>query len=65
MEPIEDNLLDAAWQIKKKKKKKKKKWPVRPAKIQISPVWSMPPSLCRQWVFKEPRVFRADSEDSD
>ena len=41
---------------------------VRPAKTQISlgihPVWSEP-SLCIQWVAKDPRFLHADSEDSD
>ena len=41
---------------------------VRPAKTQISlgirPVCSAS-SLCAQWVAKDPRIFHADSEDSD
>ena len=41
---------------------------VRPAKTQISlgirPVWSES-SLCAQWIANDPRVFHADSEDSD
>ena len=40
------------------------KWPVRPAKTQISPVWSEP-SLCAQWVAKDPMLLHADREDSD
>ena len=44
------------------------KWPVRPAKTQISlgirPVWSES-SLCAQWVAKDPSFLHADSEDSD
>ena len=45
---------------------KPKKWPVRPAKTQISlgihPVWS-DPSLCARWVAKDPISLHADSED--
>ena len=41
---------------------------VRPAKTQISlgicPVWSEP-SLCAQWVAKDPSLLHEDSEDSD
>ena len=41
---------------------------VRPAKTQISlgtrPVWSEP-SLCAQWVAKDPTFLHVDSEDSD
>ena len=37
---------------------------VRPAKTQIRPVWSEP-SLCAQWVPKDPSFLHADSEDSD
>ena len=52
----------------KKKKKKKKNNSVRPAKTQLSlgirPVWSEP-SLCAQWVAKDPNFLHADSEDSD
>ena len=44
------------------------KWPVRPAKTQISlgirPVWSEY-SLCAHWVAKNPNILQADSEDSD
>ena len=44
------------------------KWPVRPAKTQISlgirPVWSES-SLCAQKVTKDPSFLHADSEDSD
>ena len=44
------------------------KWPVRPAKTQISlgihPVWSES-LLCAQWVAKDPSFLQADSEDSD
>ena len=44
------------------------KWPVCPAKTQISlgirPVWSES-SLCAQWVAKDPNFLYADSEDSD
>ena len=44
------------------------KWPVRPAKTQISldtcPVCSEP-SLRARWVADDPRVLHADSEDSD
>ena len=44
------------------------KWPVRPAKTQLSldirPVWSES-SLCAQCVAKDPRFLHADSEDSD
>ena len=44
------------------------KWHVRPAKTQISlgihPVGSEP-SLCAQWVAKDPSFLHADSEDSD
>ena len=44
------------------------KWPVRPAKTQISlgihPVWSES-SLCAQWIAKDPKFLHADSEDSD
>ena len=44
------------------------KWPLRPAKTQISlgirPVWSES-SLCAQWVAKDPSFLHADSEDSD
>ena len=44
------------------------KMTVHPAKTQISlgicPVWSEP-SLCTQWVAKDPRFLHADSEDSD
>ena len=42
------------------------KWRVRPAKTQISMgirlVWSVP-SLCAQWIAKDPRCRHADSED--
>ena len=42
------------------------KWPVRPAKTQISlgvcPVWSEF-LLCAQWVAKDPRFLHADNED--
>ena len=42
-------------------------WPVRPAKTQISlgirPVWPEP-SLCAQWVAKDPRFLHAGSEVS-
>ena len=42
------------------------KWPVRPAKPQISlgirTVWSES-SLCTQWVAKDPSFLHADSED--
>ena len=41
---------------------------VCPAKTQISlgirPVWSEP-SLCAQWVAKDPSFLYADSEDTD
>ena len=37
---------------------------VRPAKIQIRPVWSES-SLCAQWVAKGPSFLHADSEDSE
>ena len=41
---------------------------VRPAKTHIGlgirPVWSEP-SLCAQWVAKDPSFLHADSEDSD
>ena len=41
---------------------------VRPTKTQISlgirPDWSEP-SLCAQWVAKDPTFLHADSEDSD
>ena len=41
---------------------------VHPAKTQISvgicPVWSEP-SLCAQWVAKDPSFLHADSKDSD
>ena len=41
---------------------------MRPAKTQISlgihPVW-FEPSLCIQWVAKDPSFLHADSEDSD
>ena len=44
------------------------KWPVRPAKTQISlgicPVWSES-SLCAHWVAKGANFLHADSEDSD
>ena len=44
------------------------KWPVRPAKPQISldihSVWSES-SLCAHWVAKDPSFLQADSEDSD
>ena len=44
------------------------KWPVRPAKTQISLgihlVWSES-SLCAQWVAKDPSFLHADSEDSE
>ena len=44
------------------------KWPVRPAKTQISlvilPVWSEF-LLSTQWVTKGPRFLHADSEDPD
>ena len=44
------------------------KWPVRPAKTQISLgirlVWSEP-SLCPQWVVKDPSFLHANSEDSE
>ena len=44
------------------------KWPVRPAKAQISlstrTVWSES-SPCAQWVDKDPSCLHADSEDSD
>ena len=47
---------------------KTNKMTVRPAKTQISlgicPVWSEP-SLCAQWVAKDPSFLHADSEDSD
>ena len=43
------------------------KWPVCPAKTQISLgirlVWSES-SLCAEWVAKDPRFLHADSEDS-
>ena len=43
------------------------KWPVRPAKTQISlgirPVWSEP-LLCTLWVAKDPNFLQADSKDS-
>ena len=46
---------------------KTNKMSVRPAKTQISlgihPV--LESSLCAQWVAKDPRFFRADSEASD
>ena len=38
------------------------KWHVRPAKTQISPVWSES-SLCAQWVAKDLSFLHADSED--
>ena len=45
---------------------KSTKWPVRPAKTQISlgirPVWSVS-SLCALWVAKDPMIFHADSEE--
>ena len=48
--------------------RKTNKVSVRPAKTQISlgirPVWSEP-SLCAQWVAKDPSFLHADSEDSD
>ena len=37
---------------------------VCPVKTQISPVWSEP-SLCAQWVAKDPSFLHADNEDSD
>ena len=37
---------------------------VRPAKTQISPVWSES-SLCAHWVAKDSRFLHAESEDSD
>ena len=44
------------------------KWPLRPAKTQISvgvrPVWSES-SQCAQWVAKDPMFLHADSEDFD
>ena len=44
------------------------KWPVRPAKTQISlgicPVWSES-SQCAQWVAEDRMLLHADSEDSD
>ena len=44
------------------------KWPVRPAKTQISlgirPVWSEH-SRCAQWVAKDSRFPQVDSQDSD
>ena len=44
------------------------KWPMHPAKTQISqgirPVWSES-SLCAQWVAKDPSFLHADSKDSD
>ena len=44
------------------------KWPVRPAKTQISlgisPVWSES-SMCAQRVAKDPSFLHADSENSD
>ena len=40
------------------------KMSVRPAKTQISPVWSES-SLCAQWVAKDPSFLHADSEYSD
>ena len=43
---------------------KPKKWHVRPAKTQISPVWSQA-SLCTQWVAKDPSFLHADSENSE
>ena len=47
---------------------KTNKMSVRPARTQISlgicPVWSEP-SLCAQWVAKDPSFLHADSEDSD
>ena len=47
---------------------KSTKWPVRPAKAQISlgilPVWT-DSRLCALWVAKEPMLLHADSEDSD
>ena len=47
---------------------KTNKMTVRPAKTQISlgirPVWSEP-SLCTQWVAKDPSYLHADSEYSD
>ena len=47
---------------------KSTKWPVHPAKTQISlgihPVWSES-SLCAQWVAQDPNFLHADSNDSD
>ena len=47
---------------------KSTKWPMCPAKTQISlgirPVWSES-SLCTQWAAKDPRFLHADSEGSD
>ena len=43
---------------------KTNKMSVRPAKTQISPVWSES-LLCAQWIAKDPRFLHADSEDSD
>ena len=49
-------------------KTKPTKWPMHPAKTQISlgirPVWSES-SLCAQWVAKDPSFLHEDSEDSD
>ena len=47
---------------------KQTKWPVHPAKTQISlsicPVWSET-LLSTQWVAKDPRFLHVDSKDSD
>ena len=43
---------------------KTNKMSVRPAKTQISPIWSES-SLCAQRVAKDPSFLHADSEDSD
>ena len=58
-----DHLVDLS-----RSTSKPTKWPVRPAKTQISlgirPVWSEC-LLCDQCVAKDPRFLHADSEDSD
>ena len=62
------SLHSYAPQLENRLMTKPTKWHVSPAKTQTSlgirPVWSEP-SLCAQWVAKDPSFLHADSEDPD
>ena len=57
-------LVFGKWTVFEPQHDKTNKMSVRPAKTQISPVWSES-SLCTEWAAEDLRFIHEDSKDSD